>query len=445
MSELHQRLRQLRIESGKSQSEVGDCVGVSRSAVTQIEAGNREVSAGELLRFASVFRQSPSALLAGVSEPSQGTFSELSTMLDGILKTHAELNAGGTFRARLERLLQRARLLTEFERHLGADVFGPEAAALRGVSPRTAWQAAHQGHAAADEERRRLDLGSAPIRDIAQTLSTLRVRSTRLALPNSTPSVFMHTPETGALIIVNEGASEEERRFWLAHGYAHALFDRERQWIVCSQEERGHHHEVRASAFASRFLIPGNAVERYLQSIGRDTMAQTLGGALDLIADTAAVPADESRIRLSTRSWRRALQLNAYELFQVAHYFGVSASLVAHALRNHRLLSGEERDRLTGPGGDAEDRAPVAAVSIPRCGAWSDDALSRRLLALAAEVRRRGDLAVERIESVAALLDLNDEEKELLLGIGDDGASRPPTQDGVELREMMRGENPVPL
>lgn len=42
------------------------------------------------------------------------------------------------------------------------------------------------------------------------------------------------------------------------------------------QHERGHYH-VRANAFASRFLMPMNGIERYLQSIGRDAMAQGQG------------------------------------------------------------------------------------------------------------------------------------------------------------------------
>ena len=44
-----------------------------------------------------------------------------------------------------------------------------------GAPPQTAWEATHQGHAAAEEERRRLDLGSSPIRDVAETLATLRM------------------------------------------------------------------------------------------------------------------------------------------------------------------------------------------------------------------------------------------------------------------------------
>ena len=56
MNELSRRLRQLRIGSGMSQSEVGRQVGLSRSAVTQIESGNRHVTADEVVRFSAIFR-----------------------------------------------------------------------------------------------------------------------------------------------------------------------------------------------------------------------------------------------------------------------------------------------------------------------------------------------------------------------------------------------------
>ncbi len=51
-----------------------------------------------------------------------------------------------------------------------------------------------------------------------------------------------------------------------------------------------HRHEVRANAFASRFLMPAKGVERDLHSIGRDTMAASLGGVLEVFSDQAAVP-----------------------------------------------------------------------------------------------------------------------------------------------------------
>ena len=45
---LNRRLRNLRLAAGMSQSDVGKDVGLSRSAVTQIELGNRDLSADEL-------------------------------------------------------------------------------------------------------------------------------------------------------------------------------------------------------------------------------------------------------------------------------------------------------------------------------------------------------------------------------------------------------------
>lgn len=428
MSELSQQLRQLRIDSGMSQLTVGERIGLSRSAVTQIEAGNREVSAAELVRLASVFRQSPSALLAGLGEPTPISLTEQDTVLNGILAAQADLAGFPTFRTRLEGILEFAKLLTEIEADLGADVYGPEAFVFQGAAPRTAWEAAHQAYAAAEDERRRLDLGSAPIRNMSETLATLRVRTTKLTLPDTTSSLFIHTPDTGSVIVVNETASLEERRFWWAHGFAHVLFDRERQWVVCNQNDRGHHHEVRANAFASRFLLPASGIERYLQSIGRDTMAQSLGGALELLSDTAAIPAEESRVHLSARSRRGAWQLNGYELSQVAYYFGVSTSLVAHALRNLRFLSGRERDRLTDTAEVKKGDHARSAMRLSQSeGEGAYDAFVSRLVTLATEARRRGTLDVGRIESVVGLLELNEQERKLLLGaVGSETNAAPP-------------------
>jgi len=53
--ELAQRLRSSRLESGMSQAEVANAVGLSRVAVAEIEAGRRKVSSIELNAFAQAF------------------------------------------------------------------------------------------------------------------------------------------------------------------------------------------------------------------------------------------------------------------------------------------------------------------------------------------------------------------------------------------------------
>ena len=63
MSELSQRLRRLRIEFGMNQSDVARQVGLSRTAVTQIESGNRDISADEVVLFSSAFATKLRALL----------------------------------------------------------------------------------------------------------------------------------------------------------------------------------------------------------------------------------------------------------------------------------------------------------------------------------------------------------------------------------------------
>jgi transcriptional regulator with XRE-family HTH domain len=52
---LARRLRSSRLESGMSQAEAADAVGISRVAVAEIEAGRRKVSSIELNEFAQAY------------------------------------------------------------------------------------------------------------------------------------------------------------------------------------------------------------------------------------------------------------------------------------------------------------------------------------------------------------------------------------------------------
>lgn len=109
-----------------SQSEVGRQAGLSRSAVTQIECGNRDVSADEVVRFSTIFRHSPVALLSGVGQAGGVSAGELDEMLDGILGALPEQGSDSVeLRASLERLIELSRQLTEIESALGVAVYGP--------------------------------------------------------------------------------------------------------------------------------------------------------------------------------------------------------------------------------------------------------------------------------------------------------------------------------
>lgn len=418
-SQIGTRLRQLRSGFGLSQAGLGERLGLSRSAVTQIELGNRSVTADELVRFAAVFRCSPSALLASVAgdEPAR-QFSGEKVMLDELVGAISDAPAPSALRAEMERLLTLGRMLKEIEEDLGVDVYGPETFAHQGARARGAWEAIHQGYFAAEDERRRMDLGSAPIRDVAETLATQRLRASALALPAAIRGLFIRTESAGSFAIVNESATPEEQRFQLLHGLAHELFDRQFPWIVCDQHNQEALHEVRANAFASRFLLPTAGVQRFLHSLGKDTLGHSLG-VIEIFSDSTGTPVRETRVRVTARSRRGAWDLNAYELAQIASYFGVSAALAARSLSNMRQLSMGERDQLTAPDGLQDGVQARRAMRLPEATARrSHDPYVTRLIALTAEARRRGVTPVERIDRIAEVLEFDDEER-LLLGTSD--------------------------
>ena len=246
MNALSERLRRLRIASGMSQAKLAEQMVLSRSAITQIEAGNRDVTADELARFAAVFRQSPSSLLTNWEEASQRPVSTLDTLLDELLAAYPALGDSASFRGELEGHLELASLLTEMETVLGLDVYGPETFVFRGASPQTRWEAAHQGYAAAEGERRRLDLGSSPNRDMAETLATLRIRATRLPLPSVASCVSINTPGKARLSSLTSVRASKSG----GSGWHMALL------TCCSTRSKPGHAAVRTSADITVKSVP---------------------------------------------------------------------------------------------------------------------------------------------------------------------------------------------
>jgi Zn-dependent peptidase ImmA (M78 family)/transcriptional regulator with XRE-family HTH domain len=415
--DIGQRLRDLRNEAGLSQAEVGQEVGLSRSAVTQIELGNRSVSAEEVIRFSTALGRSLSVILGRTApEPASASGLTGDRALSELLEAEPSLGDDPALEAGLRRMVALCQIMTGLETEIGLDVRGTEVQPRRVAPPRTPWEATHQGFAAADEERRRIDLGSTPIRDVAEVLAMLRVRTAKLPLPRHLGGLFLHGRDTGTLIVVDEMANLPQRRFRYAHGLAHALFDRQRGWFLCHADGQESHHEVRANAFASRFLIPVIGLQRYLQSIGRDTLAQSQKGVIEIFAGAPGQSPAGEGVRVSGRARRGSWELNHYELAQLAHYFGVSEALVAYSLSNQRHVSIEIRDKLTGT--DEQDNGLRARRAMRLSGDQAvrgHDAFVSRLIALAVEARQRGALSTERLESILPLLGLEAEERKHLL------------------------------
>ena len=69
MAEIGTRIKELRTRKGVSQQRLAELLGVSRPAISQIERGDRKVSADELDRLAKTFNVSVNALLDREKEP----------------------------------------------------------------------------------------------------------------------------------------------------------------------------------------------------------------------------------------------------------------------------------------------------------------------------------------------------------------------------------------
>ena len=63
MKTIYEKLREARLKLGFSQDYVANCLGISRSAVTQIEFGNRKVNSDEITNFCKLYHLSADYLL----------------------------------------------------------------------------------------------------------------------------------------------------------------------------------------------------------------------------------------------------------------------------------------------------------------------------------------------------------------------------------------------
>lgn len=63
MRTIYEKLREARAKLGFSQDYVANCLGISRSAITQIELGNRKVNSDELKNFCELYHLSADYLL----------------------------------------------------------------------------------------------------------------------------------------------------------------------------------------------------------------------------------------------------------------------------------------------------------------------------------------------------------------------------------------------
>lgn len=329
--ELGHRLRIAREARGLSQQAASDAIDVPRTAITQMESGNRAVSTLELSGLADAYCRPIAYFFEETARP------EEEDVLVALHRAAPGLERDPAVRDEVDRCLALCRDGVALEAALGRPPrSGPPAYQM--PAPRAAGEAMAQGEEVAREERRRLGVNDVPIPDMAGLICAQGIWASGLALPDHMSGLFMRHASIGLAVLVNASHPRGRKRFSYAHEYAHALMDRDRSMSVSSAANSTELVEKRANAFAASFLMPGNGVHEVLRRLDKGLPSRQERTALD-VAGGGQVAAESRPVPGSQR-------LTYKDVAIVARHFGASYQASLYRLKNLRHVSRQESIEL---------------------------------------------------------------------------------------------------
>ncbi|MEM7481265.1 MAG: XRE family transcriptional regulator [Acidobacteriota bacterium] len=396
--ELSRRIRTAREACGLTQEQVAQDLGVSRSAVAQIERGKRSVSSLELDRFAHLFGRDIRDFVAD-------SFDETDSLAALFRAQPAVLEEPSVADA-LRDCVAIGREISNLEELLGIERSAGVVASYQLRAPSTRWEAIRQGEVLAKEERRRLGLGAGALPDLAELLETEGVRTGVVDLPDDVSGLTLNDKEHGLFVIANRSHHVLRRRFSFAHEYAHVLADRDRFGLISRSSERSNLIEVRANAFGASFLMPEEGVREFLSSLGKGRPSRPSSEVFD--------EADSVKVEGRMAPGSQAVQL--YDVVQLAAHFGVSRIAALYRLRNLNLINEAEFDDLRTLDDAGRGRQLSQALGLPEpdheeARNW----FRHRFLGLALEAFRREEISRGKLEELVLVLGVSREELERLL------------------------------
>ena len=365
--ELGTKLKQARQNAGMSQADVADALNLTRTAITQMESGKRAVSTLELSQLAALYHCPVSAFF-GASDTEEDVLVVLHRALP-------DFGARSTVKKQVSRYLNWCREGHNLERILGRGRRSVLPAYTPPV-PKDSWQAVQQGEAIARQERKRLDLGRAPVLDMARLMRTQGIWASVAAFPDSISGLFLSHTSIGMAIFANAAHSRSRKRFAYAHEYAHALTEREAPVTLSQAANASEPAEQRASAFATAFLLPAGGVAALLERFGKGKQ-----------------------------------RVAHYDVAMLARHFGVSYLAAVYRLKNLRHISPAECATLA-------EKADMGRAYLRQLDYVSDlegtddesitqHALRGDIIYLALEAHRREEISRGKLGDIAELLDVD--------------------------------------
>lgn len=330
--QLAERLRAERNRLELTQEEVAERMGVKRPTIAQIEAGNRAVTSIELSQFAVIYKRDVESLLSE-KEPEDTALLRLRTSSD----------LDNSVRDNLNKCIEVCRAATELEKLLEKSQKDVGFSYMLD-RPQTRWEAVEHGMRLAMMERKRLELGTLPVRNIVEIIAQHGVRVGRYPLTDDISGLFFVSPDTGKVIIVNTTHSTTRRLFSYAHEYAHLLADSQQTpGAVSRYGNRDDLLEVRANAFAAHFLMPNDGVRALQNDLSGPTrqVMEVYDGFKEL-----AEHWKDDLLMAQRRAAPGSQEVRMIDALRVARHFGTSYSATVYHLLNLKIIQKEMQEKL---------------------------------------------------------------------------------------------------
>ncbi len=406
--ELSRRLRAAREACGLTQEQVGSQIGIPRASVAQIELGNRSVGGLELHRMARLYGRDIADFLAAEFV--------VENALTAFFRSNQDIADCPEAAEALRHCMEIGRELTNLERLVGLD---RDLTALVRYSlpvPRSRYEAIMQGGAVAEQERRRLSLGDAPIDSMLDLLEQQGIRTAIVGLPEDVSGLTLEDREVGPLVAVNQAEHVLRRTFSFAHEYAHVLLDLNTSGIISRGRDRAELIEIRANAFAANFLMPEAGVRQFLA---------TLGKTGDACLMVAAPTSEDDAMGMEARGDKAALDIQLHEIALLAHHFCVSRSVALYRVRNLHMVSEKELNRLLDDEKAGRGRELAQLLDLPEPDhAEERKRFRQRFVSLAFEAFRREDITRAKLKALFEMLGQ-------------------PTQSMLDMVESLGGDKPT--
>jgi len=256
------RVKDLREERAWTQQRLAQKVGASQSTIAGVESGAQLPGTGLLSRLADTFRVGLDFF-----------YREKESPFEMLLRAE---EVGPETRGVLRRFTERCTRYSEIEKLAGVEI----SLAPAYEPPSKHMDLLAYAERIADEARRRLDIGTRPVCDLAEIVEGDGLRVMGMDAGRHFDGVFLYAEDQGgfALVNVNAAISHERRLFTLAHEYGHFLIHRTLGHRIDydTSVPATNRIEMTANRFAAAFLMPKAALHSWWLAKGKDNLAELI-------------------------------------------------------------------------------------------------------------------------------------------------------------------------